>query len=562
MICRCLVFALLTLPAMARADSSESDQITTAKKLYDEGHWEEAARIARGSPDQPAELDYIAGMALARLQRWPEARESFASGLRKTPRDKRFLLELAGVDYKQKDFAAAKRNLHAALRLDPEDAYAHDFLATLYFLEGNLEAALKYWNPIGQPRLASVSFSPPSPLSPALQDRVLAFNVPAVLQRSALLTTQARLANLNVFTGNRIELTPQEKGGYDAVVRAPELAGWNDGILIGSISLLRGLPYETIYPEFYNLRGTGTNVLSLARWDDQKRRFWVSFSSPLRHNPALRLRVYFDARNENWNLTETLFASGGLLTNLNLRKLAAGAELRSVVNGRWAWSGGIEVSDRTFRNLASVTSSQALRFFSNGASFKSWARVDRDLLRIPERRFTVLSSGEVQVGREFAAGLGAFTTVKGSLRSRWLPQAKDDDYEMNAQLRAANTVGTVPFDEFFQLGVERDNDLWLRGHAGTTDGRKGRAPLGRRYVLLNWEMDKNVYRGPFFTIKLGPFLDTGAIADPSGLFGSQRWLWDTGAQCKVRVLGRVTVVISYGRDLRGARNVVYASALQ
>jgi hypothetical protein len=75
-------------------------------------------------------------------------------------------------------------------------------------------------------------------------------------------------------------------------------------------------------------------------------------------------------------------------------------------------------------------------------------------------------------------------------------------------------------------------------------------------------MDKNVYRGPFFTIKLGPFLDTGAIADPSGLFGSQRWLWDTGAQCKVRVLGRVTVVISYGRDLRGARNVVYASALQ
>ena len=62
-------------------------------------------------------------------------------------------------------------------------------------------------------------------------------------------------------------------------------------------------------------------------------------------------------------------------------------------------------------------------------------------------------------------------------------------------------------------------------------------------------------------MKLGPFIDTGSIADSSGLFGSQRWLWDTGAQCKVRVLGAVTVVLIYGRDLRGGRNVFYATAV-
>jgi len=43
------------------------------------------------------------------------------------------------------------------------------------------------------------------------------------------------------------------------------------------------------------------------------------------------------------------------------------------------------------------------------------------------------------------------------------------------------------------------------------------------------------------------------------LFGSRRWLWDTGAQCKVRVLGSVTVVLIYGRDLRGARNIFYGT---
>jgi len=87
---------------------------------------------------------------------------------------------------------------------------------------------------------------------------------------------------------------------------------------------------------------------------------------------------------------------------------------------------------------------------------------------------------------------------------------------MQTRIRAGGTAGKVTIDELFQLGVERDNDLWLRGHTGTSDGRKGAAPLGRRYFLVNWEMDKNIYRNGFFTLKLGPFLDSGAVADSSG----------------------------------------------
>jgi hypothetical protein len=133
---------------------------------------------------------------------------------------------------------------------------------------------------------------------------------------------------------------------------------------------------------------------------------------------------------------------------------------------------------------------------------------------------------------------------------------------MNAQVRAGVLAGKATLDELFQLGVERDNDLWLRGHAGTLDGRKGAAPLGRRYFLANWEMDKNVYQNGFFTVKLGPFLDNGAIADSSAAFGSRRWLWDSGVQCKVRILGGITAVLSYGRDLHGGKGVFYGTALR
>jgi hypothetical protein len=133
---------------------------------------------------------------------------------------------------------------------------------------------------------------------------------------------------------------------------------------------------------------------------------------------------------------------------------------------------------------------------------------------------------------------------------------------MQARIRAGATAGKTTLDELFQLGVERDNNLWLRGQAGTLGGRKGAAPLGRRYFLANWELDKNIYQNGLFDVKLGPFLDNGSVADSSRLFGSQRWQWDSGLQCKVRILGGITAVFSYGRNLRGGRGVFYGTVLR
>ena len=287
----------------------------------------------------------------------------------------------------------------------------------------------------------------------------------------------------------------------------------------------------------------------------------LAVSTPLFGDPGLRLRLYGDARNENWNLAQTFFGAGAPLTNLNMRRIAGGLEVRSIVNGRWSWSAGAEIANRNFRNLSGYTSPAERAFFTDATSVAGWLRGQRTIVRLPERRFTLDSSAEVKAGREYADGLGPFGTLRGSVRGRWFPLAKGDDYEMQAQIRTGATAGKATLDELFQLGIERDNDLWLRGHAGTLDGRKGAAPLGRRFFLADWEIDKNIYQNGFFTVKLGPFLDSGSVADSSGLFGSQRWLWDTGAQCKVRVLGSLTIGFSYGRDLRGARNVFYGTVL-
>jgi tetratricopeptide (TPR) repeat protein len=558
-----LVFLLLLTPcspAIAQQISSDAARLANAQKAFDSGQWEEAAKLAHGPEGQSPELDFLRGLALARQQQWNEARNAFAAGHLKSPSDPRFLVELAGVDYKQSNFSAAKRNLRAALRLGSRDSYTRDFLGTVYFLEGNLEAALKYWNAIDKPRLRSVAVEPAPHLDATLLTRAIGFNAPQVLTAPAWLSTQAQLESLGVFSHQRLELRPAGES-FEATLHLAERNGWGDSKLEGAVALLSGVPYATVYPEIYNLGHRAINFTSLLRWDSEKRRAFGVFSTPVFGNPARRFQLYFDARNENWNLRNTFFGGGTPLSDLNMRRFAGGVELHSVVSGRWSWSTGTEIATRSLRNLPGLTSAAAKAFFTDGNSFTYWLRADRSLWRVPERRFTLDSSAEGRIGRTFAENLGASGTLRSSLDAHWFPRATSDDYELRTRIRAGATLGRVPFDELFQLGMERDNDLWLRGQPGTSGGRKGAAPLGRRYFLVNWEMDKNIYSNGLFTVKLGPFLDNGSIADASGLFGSRQWLWDAGAQCKVRLLGSITVVLVYGRDLRGGRNVLFGTAV-
>jgi hypothetical protein len=354
------------------------------------------------------------------------------------------------------------------------------------------------------------------------------------------------------------ELRAHDDGSFDLGFHAAERNGWGTTKWAGLVSLLRDTPYQAVDPEFYNLGRAGVNWVSTYRWDDEKRRVFSEVAAPVFENPAVRFRVYFDGRNENWNITNTFIPGSPSLARLNLEKVAAGAEMRFIESGRWEWSAGVKYSYREFRNVFGIASAAA-PFFTGGSSLALRSSVERWMVRFPERRFTLNSSGNGEFGTFYRHPLGRYGRLEGTLAARWLPKARGDDYETQVSLRGGRTIGDVPFDELFTLGFDRDTPLWLRGHPGLEDGQKGNAPLGRNYVLVNAETDKIVYRNGIFTVKAGPFLDTGKTYDPSGYFGSPKWLWDTGVQAKIRVLGGVQIVLGYGKDLRSGRNSFFTT---
>ena len=507
------------------------------------------------SPRASTDLDFYYGTALAHLQRWQDAHDAFAAGARKRPEEKRFPLELAGVEFKQKRYARAAAYLRRALRIDPNDEYGNEFLATVYFLQGNTEAALKYWARIGKPKITEVRAEPTPRLRPALLDYTFAFAPASILRAPDLLTSEVRVRGLGIFPTAQFDLQAREDGTFDVVFRNRERNGWGRTKLEKLFLLLGGLPFQTVTPEFFNLHGGAMNITSLFRWDAEKRRVTGRISAPFHQDPKYRYGFFLDLRSENWDVRN----ASSTLASTNLRREAVGAEFTDFVSGRWQWSANVELSHRDFRSVAAGTVLTP-ELLAKGYQLKQTMKLNADLWRWPERRMTLAASASSEAGRLWSGQGEGFEKGQGGLRLQWFPKAEGDDYEVQQQIRVGKTFGDVPFDELFMLGVERDNDLLMRAHIGTHHGRKGNAPLGKNYFLSNWEVDKNVYSNGFLNVKVGPFLDTGKVLG-GGALGPQKWLWDTGAQAKIRVFG-VGVVFSYGKDLRSGNNAFYVSTLR
>jgi len=538
--------------------SPQNTDLAKIKQLYAEQRWQEIVSAIAQTPAPGAELEYYDGIALAQLGRFDEASESLLAGRRLLPTDKRFPIELAGVAFKQKHYSDAAAWLRRGLRLDPSDGYANDFLATVYFLEGNLEAALKYWNRVGKPQLENVQSDPLLRIRPALLDRAFAFSPGSELQLSDLSTSEVRVQGLEVFSSHKFELSAREDGKFDLTFNAQEKNGWGENKWQALLSTFRGVFYQTAYPEYFNSNGSAINITSLVRWDAQKRRFLAAVSGPLHQNPKWRYRLTLDLRSENWAVRNSFEGPAPLLGALRLRRESVSAEVASFNSGRWGWSTGFELSDRGYDNVFSG-SVLTPGLLLEGLQLKALGQVHRELWSVPERRFTTSAEVSSQVGRIWSTLGEVFGKTRGSFDAHWLPQSHGDDFETRESISAGEIYGCASFDELFMLGMERDNDLWLRAHIGTRDGRKGSAPLGTRYFLSNTEVDKNLYGNGLFSVKLGPFLDNGKITDPSPGLGSRKWLWDTGAQAKLRILG-VGVTVIYGKDLRSGNNAFYVTA--
>lgn len=532
----------------------------SVQTLYDQHKWDQVIATLQPLSHRSADVNFELGMAFAHLEHWDEARLALMAGRRACAKQKRFPIELAGVAFQQKKYPEAARWIEKALRLDPHDAYANDFAGTVFLLIGNLDAALKYWNRIQKPQINALKIDPQIHVQRLLLERAFVFSPQAQMRSPALESSEARLDGLGVFPAYNLRLDARQDGKFDVEFHAIESDGFGNGSLQSLVSVFSGLPYETIYPSYFNIHGSATNVDSLLRWDAQKRRAWLSLSWPMHSLPQWRSKIAVDGRDENWAIRSSFTGTVPLLGSFKLKREIASGTVTSIHGGRFGWTSGAELSHRTYTNVVTGSALTA-DLLAPGYELKHLASLHATLLDLPEHRFTLAATASSEFARLWSSPPHLFEKLQGGATMRWLPQTEGNTYEFMQRVRGGGIAGTAPVDELWMIGVERDNDLWLRGHIGTRDGRKGSSPIADRYFLSNTDFYRSVWGNGLISVKAGPWLDVARTSAPTSGLAPRELLVDAGAELKLSVLG-TGIVLTYGRDLRSGNNAFYGSAMQ
>jgi len=555
-----LLFVLFSMMRGAAQCAASREADTELHRLYASQKWDEVVAAAEQSRSRSADDQFELGMALGHLLRWAEASAALLAGERACPGEKRFPIELAGVAFQQKRYPEAAKWIEKGLRLDPRDEYANEFAGTVFLLMDNRDAALKYWNRIQKPQIEALQIDPSLRVQRLLLERAFVFSPQAVMRREDLLSSEARLDAMKIFPAYSIRLNAREGGKFDVQFHAMERNGFGNGWLQSVVGVFSGLPYETVYPSYFNIAGSATNVDSLVRWDAQKRRVWVSASGPWHDLPQWRWNVSADGRDEKWEIRNSFTGTAPVLGSFKLKREIAEASITSIHSGKLQWTSGGALSYRTYAHVVSGSALNA-ELVSPGWEMKYLASSNLRILDIPEHRFTVNASASSELGRLWSSPARLFEKAQGGAQVHWLPQAEGDKYEFTQRVRGGGIAGSAPVDELWMVGVERDNDLWLRGHVGTRGGKKGSAPIGDRFFLSNTDFYRSVWGNGLISVGAGPLLDIARVAAATNGLAPKQWLFDVGAQVKLTVLG-TGVVLTYGRDLRRGNNAFYGSVVQ
>jgi hypothetical protein len=424
-------------------------------------------------------------------------------------------LEQASTAFRSGDLETARRLLRKGP--DESNSLRNEFLATTYFLEDNLEAALKHWNRNGSPQLRELQMDFATRWDPVVLENTIGISRATVLRDSDYVTARKRLDASDTFSRYTFDLTPVEgrENEFDLSVRALEKPRWSP------IGWLSGLPYQTVTPGFTNIAGRAINIESIWRWDASKRRIAVAASGPV--SASSRFEAGLDVRNEIWEFEEA---------TIPVRREELHLGLRTVASHRWTWSSGGIFTRRP-----------------SGFSLKYDGATNFDLLRIPERRLTVSTELHSQFGREFSSSR-RIARVEGGIKVDWLPRPRGDGYRVLLRARAGRVLGSANVDELFSVGIDRDEDLWLRGHSATREGRKGAGLTGRRYILWNSEVSKTLFERAFLKASIVPFADVARVGSV---------FVDAGTEFRISLASLATFSVSVGRDLKAGRTLIFTN---
>lgn len=490
----------------------------------------------QGSPDYDGLV--ALGLAEGRAGRYAEARGAFERAIAVDPRRPEAWVERGGLEFLEKKYDAAARDLEKALALD-DDAYTRDLLASSLHLAGRSDEALVHWNLLGQPAIGSIEITGLVHTKDRIARRELSLSEGQVLRLDRLRESRLRLAEVGVFERATLRPVPLGDGKADLQVALLERHGlfrsWPEfAVITGENALNRRL-----FLRYSNLGGSGASFGALYRWESSRPQLALSLEWPRPLGLPGYLRLQSFRGRQSYDLGEPL----------TLKSRGIDLSLRHVLGSRTVGQLTLRARDRLFTSVHPDAPPGAILGLEAGVE-RRLVETRRQRLDASLRLFE--ASDALASDLSFRKGIVSLG-YRGYLSP---PQGEAVERSVLAmQVRWGRGSATTPLDEMFAPGGSREMELPLRAHRQTRRGVLGQTPIGRTLTLANVEWRRRLLDRTGAKLGIVLFYDAGRIGD--GPLEAARWLHDFGAGLRLSLVGSPVVRVDYGHSASDGKNALF-----
>jgi len=558
-IARTLPFILLltlvtTLTAHAQTAASETLEVR-AKAAIDRGDYLSAIPLlTEALALRPTADNYLnLGNAYRQGRDWQKAQDTLQQGTERYPEVPRLSTALANAFLGAGDLDGARGALQRALRIDPTNVAAADLIAAIELSEGEVQTALRYWNPSGHPIVKDVWHNTSIIFCHWTVRDGSAFKTGKMVTYAQWRTTQLRLLETDIFSNVGIKIEPAPgSSDYNPVILTTDRV--NDLTNIG-FGIVKGAPWQTSYLDWWDVGGSGVSLNSSYRWDYNRKRGELTVHAPLPVPGILFLTASGLWRSERWDVAPVLEVDAGPNNRFLYESAGGRAELKYIPHFRFDFAGGFEYTNRA------ANGGLPQLYLDSSDSGKVTYQAS---LRLADSRYQNRIHTEGYVARKQFGGDLDYDAVTVELNNRFLI-SKESNTVFSWTIRGGTSGGQLPVEEYFVLGLDMHAGNLMRAHPASDHGHYGNAPMGTSFALSNMDLERriailplfNSLNLPFLDVKGQIFLDTGQTSDRANIFKEGKLYFDTGGGLKLETPTHSLNLI-YGKSLRDGRNVFYA----
>ncbi|HEX9899031.1 MAG TPA: C39 family peptidase, partial [Candidatus Methylomirabilis sp.] len=221
-----------------------------------------------------------AGVLLAQDGDTAEAERRFLQAETSCPQSPAPVRERAGLRFLSGDWPGAIRLAEQALALDPNDAHTWQLLAGSFFLEGDVEGALRAWNHVSEPRTDLTHIDGLSRIRYSTIAGQLDLPPRRVLTPRAFRQARRRLAEVPAQADSRLSLRPGPGGMAQVDVALQERPSTFGGPWDLGSAGVRALSDHELTLEAASPTGNGELWTAAWRWWENRPRVSLALAIP------------------------------------------------------------------------------------------------------------------------------------------------------------------------------------------------------------------------------------------------------------------------------------------